>query len=192
MSLGVDLMEETTDAVHDWRKETKHLAGELERAHDVVEAMGTALDEADDAGAKSVEAVAHDAVVIAAQSVKNLTTKQRQPSDNPGESDALGSTLAVAGGGVATVALDVMVNAMAALATTDDNDDTEFLVGASLDAESAYEVGTAVVQASTSADLQRMVNLQRTLDTGACRALRERLIRSRPRVQAMKERAVTG
>ena len=184
-------MEETLDPLHDWRSETKHLAGQLERAHDVVEAMGAALDEADDAGAKSVEAVARDAVVIVAKSVKTLST-ERPPADNLSEPEGLGSTLAVAGGGVATVALDVMVNAMAALATTDDNDDTEFLVGASLDAESAYEVGSAVVQASTSADLPRMVNLQRTLDTGACRALRERLIRSRPRVQAMKERAVTG
>ena len=100
----------------------------------------------------------------------------------------IGSTLALGGSGVATIALDVMVSAMLALAATDDGDETDFLIGACLDAENAYEMSTAVVQDAPRRDTPAMLDLKRAFDTDGSVALRQRVITTRSRVREINER----
>jgi len=172
---------------YDWREKTVRLEWKLDRAHSAMEDLGTALDEGDDASARSVARSAHDAVGSAAQAVKTLHSEQ-PPTDDLNEPDAIGSTLAIGGSGVATIAVDVMVNAMVALAGTDDEDDTDFLIGTCIAAESAYEVSTAVVQAASRRDGPAMLDLQRAFETEGGVALRKRVTKSRPRVREINER----
>ena len=143
----------TVDVHHrpyDWRFQAVQLASELERAHATIEDLGAALETGDDDSVRHIARTAHQAVGSVGYSVKALHSEQppTQQLDTP---DAIGSTLTIGGSGVATIALDVMVSAMLALAATDDEDETDFLIGACLDAESAYEVSTAVVQAAPTA-----------------------------------------
>jgi hypothetical protein len=115
--------------------------------------------------------------------------REELPPDTPlDEPDAVGSTLTLGGSGVATIALDVMVNAMLALAATDNNDDTDFLIGACVDAESAYEVSAAVVEAAPRRDGAAMADLQKAFDTEGGLALRRKLIEARPRVREIHDR----
>jgi hypothetical protein len=172
---------------YDWREETVRVEWKLDRAHSAMEDLGTALDEGDDASAHHVATLAHEAVGSAAQAVKTLHSEQ-PPTERLNEPDAIGSTLAIGGSGVATIALDVMVNAMVALAGTDDEDDTDFLIGTCIAAESAYEVSTAVVQAASTRDGPAMLDLQRAFETEGGVALRKKVARARPRVREINER----
>jgi len=81
-----------------------------------------------------------------------------------------------------------MVNAMVALAGTDDEDDTDFLIGACIAAESAYEVSTAVVQAASTRDGPAMLDLLRAFETEGGVALRKKVARARPLVREINER----
>ena len=172
---------------YDWRDETVRLEWKLDRAHSAMEDLGIALDEGDDASALHVAISAHEAVCSAAQAVKTLHSEQ-PPTERLDAPDAIGSTLAIGGTGVATIALDVMVNAMVALAVTDDEDDTDFLIGACIAAESAYEVSTAVVQAASTRDGPAMLDLQRAFETEGGVALRKQVAQARPRVREINER----
>ncbi len=111
-----------------------------------MEDLGAALEKGDDVSARHIAKSAHQAVGSVGHAVKTLRSELTpEQLDRP---DAVGPTLAIGGSGVATIALDVMVSAMVALAATDDGDEADFLIGACLDAENAYEVSTAVVAAA--------------------------------------------
>ncbi len=170
-----------------WHEQAVDLAGQLQRAHGTMEDLGAALDSGDGAAARHIAQSAHEVVGSVGLAVKTLRTLQ-PPVDHLDDRDAIGSTLAIGGSGVATIALDVMVNAMLALAATEDVRDTDFLIGACLDAESAYEVSTAVVQAAPTRDAEAMVDLQRAYDTEGSVALRRHVIESRPMVRAIHDR----
>jgi hypothetical protein len=171
----------------DWRKKATQLAFQLERAHSAMEDLGAALDEGDEESARLNARSAHEAVGSVGYAVKTLHT-QLPPRELLDEPDAIGSTLAIGGSGVATIALDVMVTAMLALAATDDGDVTDFLIGACLDAENAYEMSAAVVQDAPRRDPPAMFDLQRAFDTDGSVALRQRVITTRSRVREINER----
>ena len=172
---------------YDWRSDTTRLAGQLDKAHSAVDVLSSALDEGDGVWAKNVEKMAHETVCFVADSVKTL--KAKQPSTEAVDDlDAKGSSLALAAGGVATVALDVIVNALVALANTEDGDDTDFLVSASLDSEYAYEVGVAIVEAAPQSDEHGLVDLERALRSEGSKALTKKVTQARPRVLAIRER----
>ena len=183
MDMDMDLQQHP----YDWRKTAMHLAFQLERAHSAMEDLGAALEEGDDASARLNARSAHDAVGSVGHAVKTLHT-QLPPAELLDEPDAIGSTLALGGSGVATIALDVMVSAMLALAATDDGDETDFLIGACLDAENAYEMSTAVVQDAPRRDTPAMLDLKRAFDTDGSVALRQRVITTRSRVREINER----
>ena len=175
---------------YDWRQKTVQLAFELERAHATMEDLGVALDKGDDASSRHMARSAHEAVGSIGYAVKALRTEQ-PPAEQLDPPDAIGSTLAIGGSGVATIALDVMVSAMLALAATDDGDETDFLIGACLDAESAYEMSAAVVAAAPRRDVPDILDLRRAYDTQGSVALRRKVIKARPRVNEIRKR-VTG
>jgi len=172
---------------YDWRRKALQLASQLERAHSAMEDLGAALDDGDEASARLNERSAHEAVGSVGYAVKTLHTEQ-PPAELLDEPDAIGSTLAIGGSGVATIALDVMVTAMLALAATDDGDETDFLIGACLDAENAYEMSAAVVQDAPRRSTPAMFDLQRAFDTDGSVALRQRVITTRSRVREINER----
>ena len=87
------------------------------------------------------------------------------------------------------MALDTMVNAMMALALTHDGSDLDFLIGIYVDAESAYEVAEAVVQAAPRRHGTAVMDLRRAFETEGGIALREKLTKARPRVREIYERA---
>ena len=171
----------------DWRKQAEYLVGQLHTAHSAVAALGAALDAGDIAATRSTEATAYDAVAGATQSARRLRVEQVWTSDMD-EIDVTGSTLVIGGADVATVALDVMVKAMMGLANTDDSDETDFLVSTSMDAEDAYEVGTAVVQAAPQWDEPDLLDLDSAFRTDGNRTLVTRLRTARPRVLSIRDR----
>ncbi len=174
--------------LHNWREEATQMVCELDRAHSTIEHLGSALDGGDELTAHDTLRLAHDAVTSVAQAVKTMRA-ELPPNALSSESDAIGSTLAIGGSGTATIALDVMVNGMVALALTDDKEDTDFLIGACVDAESAYQVSAAVLQAASRRDGAAMLDLRRAFETEGEIALRRRLTRARPRVREIYERA---
>jgi len=171
-----------------WRDETGRLLGKLDHAHSTIADLGSALDEGDEFSAHQTLRSAHDAVTSIAQAVKALRAALPLHTDS-NEPDTIGLNLAVGGSGTATIALDVLVNAMVALALTDDDTDTDFLIGACVDAESAYEVSAAVLQAAPQRDGPAMMELCRAFETDGGIALRKRLTRARPRVREIYEQA---
>ena len=84
-----------------------------------------------------------------------------------------------------------MVSAMLALAATDDGDDADFLIGACLDAESAYEVSAAVVHAAPQRDTPAILDLRRAYDTEGSVALRKRVLEARHRVREISAKTRT-
>ncbi|HEX4862670.1 MAG TPA: hypothetical protein VFV02_01275 [Acidimicrobiales bacterium] len=87
--------------------------------------------------------------------------------------------LAISGSGVASAALDLMVNAMTALAATDDENDADFLIGACLDAASAYQVGASVLEEAPRGSGPAIQDLKRAFDVEGEAALGSRLRRDR-------------
>ena len=81
-----------------------------------------------------------------------------------------------------------MVDAMVALAATDDDEDADFLTKVCVDAENAYEVCTAVVQAVADTDGVALLDLKRAYETEGGAALRRRVANARPRVREISER----
>ena len=68
-----------------------------------------------------------------AREVKTLREEQ-PPTEEVDEPTVTGAALTVDGAGAATMALDVMVSSMVALSATEDDDATDALVGACIDA----------------------------------------------------------
>lgn len=172
-----------------WRENALHLAPMLDRARNLIEDLAAALDEGDEESARLRAQVTHQAVNAVTGAVNVM--RSELPAEGPplSEPETVGSTLAIGGSRVATMALDVMVNAMMALAVTHDEGDTDFLIGACVDAESAFEVATAVVQAAPRRHGPAVMDLRRAYETEGEIALRERLLRARPRVSELYERA---
>jgi hypothetical protein len=185
--MAMDLQTDLQQHPYNWREKTVQLAWQLDSAHCALEELGHALDTGDRATARQVVRSAHEAVGSVGLAVQSLRTEQPPPDDLE-QPDAIGSMLAIGGSGVATIALDVMVNAMVALSATDDRDETDFLIGACLDAETAYEVSAAVVQAAPRRDVPAMLDLRRAYDTDGSVALRRRVLETRPRVREISAR----
>jgi hypothetical protein len=173
---------------YNWRNETSRVVWELDRAHSTLQDLSCALDEGDERSAQHTLQLAHDAVTSVAHSVKAMRA-ELPPDADSNEPEVVGSTLAVGGSGVATIALDVLVNAMVALSLTDDTNETDFLIGACVDAESAYEVSAAVLHAAPERQGAAMLELRRAFETDGGIALRKKLTRARPRVREIYERA---
>jgi hypothetical protein len=171
----------------EWRRDVTRLSGQLGRAHSVVAALGSALDTEQHDTARRIEETARESVGFVAQSVETLGVTQRD-GEHMDELDAAGSSLAASGGRAATVALDVMVDAMVALAATQDREETEFLVGTYVDAERTYEIGAAVVDAVPARDEPGLRDLERSFDTDGGKALREKVSRARSRVLEIRHR----
>jgi hypothetical protein len=172
---------------YDWRRGTADLGRKLNRAHCAVDDLGTALDKGDTDAARSIARSALEAIGRATDAVDTLSA-ERPPEARLSAADAAGSAIAIDGSEVATVALDVMVNAMVALAATDDEGDTDFLIGACLDAAGAFETGAAVVEAVPGSDGRAILDLKRALDTEAEADLGRRLTDARPRVLEINAR----
>ena len=173
--------------VFDWREKAQHLAWKLNRAHNLIDDLGAALSEGDEKSAQRRAEVAQNAVNSVARALHAMLAEPT-PDTQLAEPDVVGSTLTVGGSGVATLALDVKVNAMMALAATHDKGETDFLIGACGDAESAYEVAAAVVDAAPRRQGPAVMELRRAFETEGGIALRERLTKARPRVLAIYER----
>jgi hypothetical protein len=171
----------------EWREKALQVGSMLHRAHSLIGDLAAALDEGDDASARLTAQGAHKAVNSVTRAIHAMRS-ELPPEPPMAGPEAVGSTLAIGGSGVATIALDVMVNAMMALAATDDEGDTDFLIGTCVDAESAYEVAAAVVQAAPRRHGPAVMDLRRAFDTEGEIALRDRLIRARPRVREIYER----
>ena len=163
---------------YDWRAGTVELACRLDRAQSAVEELGSALDNGDDDSVRSIAHSALDAVGSVADAVSTLRA-ERPPEARLSEPDACGSMLAIGGSGVATVALDVLVNAMVALAATDDEDDADVLIAACVDAASAYQLGASVVEDAPRGSGAEIQELKRAFDVEGKAALGSRLTRGR-------------
>jgi hypothetical protein len=172
----------------DWREKAFHLAWKLNRAHGLINDLGAALDEGDEKSVQRRADVAQNAVNSVARALSAMRVEP-SPEVPLAEPDAVGSALTMGGSGVATMALDVKVNAMMALAATHDKSETDFLIGACLDAESAYEVAAAVVEAVPKRQGPAVMELRRAFETEGGIALRERLTKARPRVREIYQRA---
>jgi hypothetical protein len=171
----------------EWREQALHLAWKLQRAHNLIDDVGAALGDGDEKSAQRRAEAAHNAVNSVARAIEAIRGEPSPEMSIP-EPDAVGSTLAIGGSGVATLALDVKVNAMMALAATHDQRETDFLIGVCADAESAYEVAAAVVEAAPRRHGAAVMDLRRAFETAGGIALRERVIEARPRVREIYER----
>lgn len=172
----------------DWREKASHLAWKLNRAHSLIEDVGTALDHGDEKSAQRRAEAAQNAVNSVARALRAIRAEP-SPEIAVAEPDAVGSALAMRGSGVATVALDVKVNAMMALAATHDQGETDFLIGACVDAENAYEVAAAVVEAVPRREGSAVLELRRAFETEGGVALRQRLTQVQPRVREIYQRS---
>jgi hypothetical protein len=101
---------------------------------------------------------------------------------------AIGSTLALQGSDAATIALDVMVDAMTILNVIDDGNDGDMLIGACIDAEHAYEDSVAIVRATSLAHGSEIASLRSAFHTDGKVALRERVRKERAAVRSINER----
>ena len=148
---------------YDWRGGTVELVCRLDRAQSAVEDLGSALEQGDDDLARLIAHSALNAVGSVVDAVNTLRA-ERPPEAGLSEPDAAGSMLAIAGSGDASTALEVMVNAMVALAATDDEEDADILIGACVDAASAYQVGASVLEDAPSGNGAAIQDLKRAFD----------------------------
>ena len=80
------------------------------------------------------------------------------------------------------MALDVMVSSMVALSATEDEDATEVLVGACIDAARLYEGSTAIVKAASQGPFSEVLDLKHAFDADGEVALRNRVVAARARL----------
>ncbi len=78
-----------------------------------------------------------------------------------------------------------MVDAVAGLTVTDDVDDVDVLVGASIDAQQAFGDCTAIVKAAANAHGGRLDGLDRAFNSEGEIALRRRVSDARRRLQSV-------
>ena len=171
---------------YDWRGRAFHLAWQLDRAHSAVQVFGEALEEGDRRATRRCFRSARESVGSVAKEVKSL--RSEQPTEPGQEAALIGPALVLRGSGASVVALDVMIEAMAALSVTEDVDDTDVLVGACIDAQRAFEDSTAVVKAASGAHGPALAALNTAFGTAGEIALRKRVTDGRVAVHAIKER----
>lgn len=147
---------------YDWRKGTFDLSSHLNRAYCAVDHLSVALDN-NDAATGSIARSAYEAVGRVGEAVETFSA-ERPAEGRMSEADAVGSAIAIGGSEVAAGALDMMVNIMVALATTEDEREADILIGTCIDAANAFQVGAAAVEAAPGADAPEMLELKRALD----------------------------
>jgi hypothetical protein len=85
-----------------------------------------------------------------------------------------------------------MVSSMVVLAAAEDDDTTDVLVGAYVDAELVYAHSAAIVQAASRSHGSEMVDLKRGFDADGEVALRSRVVEARARVHDINEQVEAG
>ena len=80
------------------------------------------------------------------------------------------------------MALDVMVSSMVALSATEDEDATDVLIGACIDAARLYEGSTAIVKAASQSHDSEALDLKRALEADGEVALRNTVVAARTRL----------
>lgn len=171
-----------------WRERSAVVASQLHRARGAVEALNSDLEKDDTKSARRDFLAVRDKLGAVAEEVKALRAEQ-PPMEEMSEPDATGSTLAITGAGVATVALDVLVNAMVAMSTSGNDDDTDFLVGACMDAELAYRTCTAIVHAAPESKRSDVQALKQAFETDGGRTLRKRVNQAHAKVLQINRRS---
>lgn len=176
---------------HTWRARAAFLSTKLDRAHSCVYLLGDALEEGDTRLARSPWHSARRAVDSVAREVKAL--RDEQPSDEEQVEPAVtGSALAIDGADAATTALDVMVSSMVALSATEDEETTEALVGACVDAAQVYEGSAAVMKGALHGCDSDVPELKRAFDADGEVALRNSVVGTRARLDEMTVRGEDG
>jgi hypothetical protein len=166
---------------HVWRARAAFVSSKLDRAHSTVYLLGDTLENGDTRLARGPWHTARRAVDSVAREVKTLRDEQ-PPTEALDEPAVTGSALTVDGAGAATMALDVIVNSMVALSATEDEDATDVLVGACIDAAQVYEGSTAVVKAASQSHGSEVLDLKRAFDANGEVALRNRVAAARARL----------
>ena len=175
----------------DWPKRAECLAGQLTTARTALDTLSVALESADQIAVQTVQTTAYTAVRGTAQSVKSMRAEGSRTNDTE-VSKVTGSSLVLWGAKVASCALDVMLNAMIAVASTPDDDDTDFLAAATISAESTYEIGMAIVEAVPRCDAAELVDLGRVFPTEGRETMMKRMIQTRSEILAMTPRGCSS
>ena len=171
-----------------WRGKATYLASKLDRARSALLGLGEAFEQDDGGEARRRYSALRDEVVSLAAEVKELRSEQLSTKDMDKATEK-GSILVIRGCGAATVALDVMIDAMAALKFTDEGESVDVLVGACIVAQRAYDDGAAVVKAASIAHGSSLNNLERAFYNEGEAALRKEVTEARGRVHAILARA---
>lgn len=180
-------MAEGAQRSYDWRAGSGELIGRLDRAHSAAQDLSSALERGDEDSAHALAHSALEAVGSIDDAVAALSA-QLPPEARLSEPDRARSMVAIGGSDVACVALDVMVNALLALAATDDDDDTDCLIAAYVDAASAYQVAATAVENAPKADGAAIRDLKGSFDLQGESSLRTTLTRDRGRVVEISRR----
>jgi hypothetical protein len=159
---------------HAWRARAAFVSSELDRAHSSVYLLGNALENGDTRFARDPWHSARRAVDSVAREVKTLRDEQ-PPTEDLDERAVTGSALTIDGASAATMALDVMVSSMVALSATEDEDATDILIGACIDAARLYEGSTAIVKAASQSPDSEVHDLKRVFDADGEADLRHRV-----------------
>ena len=166
---------------HAWRARAAFVSSKLDRARSSVYFLGDVLENGDTRLARGPWHSARRAVDSAAREVKTLRDEQPATEDL-NEPAVTASALTIDGAGAATMALDVMVSSMVALSATEDEDATEVLIGACVDAARVYEDSTAIVKAASQSHGSEVLDLKRAFDADGEVALRNRVVTARTRL----------
>ena len=172
---------------HAWRARAAFLSTKLDRAHSSVYFLGEALEKGDSRVARGPWHSARRAVESVAREVKTLRDEQPPTADRK-EPAIRGSALTIDGADAATTALDVMVSSMVALSATQDEEATDLLVGACVDAARVYEGSAAIVKTALQSHGSDMLDLRRAFDADGEVALRNSVTGARARLGDMNER----
>ena len=166
---------------HAWRARAAFVSSKLDRAHSSVYFLGNALENGETRFARGPWHSARRAVDSAAKEVKTLRDEQPLTEDL-GEPAVTGAALTIDSAAAATMALDVMVSSMVALFATEDDDATDVLIGACMDAARLYQGSTAIVKAATQSHGPAVLDLKRAFDADGEAALRSRVMAARARL----------
>lgn len=172
-----------------WRSSIAQFALKLDRTRESIHRLASTIEAGHSRLAQRRYRMARQQVESLVEDVKVLRS-ERPPANDLDEATATGSMLAIRGSVAATVALDVMTEAMTALPSVDDGCDSDELIGAVLDATQSYEDSRAIVIAASRAHGSTIGTLQRAFDTEGEIALRERVGAKRAAVHAISARAL--
>jgi hypothetical protein len=165
-----------------WRSRTAQLASRLDRTRVTIHRLAPTLETGDSRLAEHRYGLALRDLESLVEDIKAFRS-DRPPAKDLDEATAAGSMLALRGSVAAAVALDVMVEAMTALPSVDEERDAEEeLIGACIDATQSYEESRAIVRAASQAHGAALWDLQRAFDTEGEIALRERVAAKRAAV----------